>query len=202
MLHVGSQALGITPVGVAAGTFLPSSDNVNRSSPVAADGGRGAGEDLPEASQEVVERAWDRTTPTLRRIVPRLAVVYTLVALARTTDLTALTAAPSSHPRDERRRLRCLLSAAATADSRSPAAHRGRLPTGCRRTPARFPAARFRRPRVPDDGRFVRPPDRRGRLAARGFFGRLPTGPAVADGTLFVGDGGVAVAALGPTGRA
>jgi hypothetical protein len=46
----------------------------------------------PETRREVVEHAWERTLPKLRRIVPRLAVVYTLVVvLTRTYDLTALT---------------------------------------------------------------------------------------------------------------
>jgi hypothetical protein len=94
LLYVGSRALvalGITLAGVAAGALLLSPANVDRSATVAADGG--GRKDAPDTPREVVRHAWDRTLPTLRRIVPRLAVVYTLVVvLTRTTDLTAITA--------------------------------------------------------------------------------------------------------------
>jgi hypothetical protein len=93
LLYVGSRALialSITITGIVAGALLLSSSNVDRSATAAADGGaRDAGSNNP---REVVHYAWDRTLPKLRRIVPRLAVVYTLVVvLTRTTDLTALT---------------------------------------------------------------------------------------------------------------
>lgn len=93
ILYVGSRALialSITITGILAGTLLLSSANVDRSATVAADGGaQDAGSDDP---REVVREAWDRTLPKLRRIVPRLAVIYTLVViLTRITDLTALT---------------------------------------------------------------------------------------------------------------
>jgi hypothetical protein len=93
LLYVGSRALValcITFTGVFAGALLLSSANVDRSTTTAADGGaQGASPDTPRA---VVHHAWDRTLPKLRRIVPRLAVVYTLVVvLTRTTDLTTLT---------------------------------------------------------------------------------------------------------------
>ena len=93
VLYVGSRALvalGITLTGVVAGALLLSPANVDRSATVAADGG--ARDDGPDGPREVLHHAWDRTLPTLRRIVPRLAVVYTLVVvLTRTYDLTALT---------------------------------------------------------------------------------------------------------------
>jgi hypothetical protein len=93
LLYVGARALvalAITLTGVVAGALLLSSGNVDRSATAAADGGaRDAG---PDTSREVLRHAWDRTLPKLRRIVPRLAVVYTLVVLlTRTTDLAALT---------------------------------------------------------------------------------------------------------------
>ncbi|MDS0297373.1 nucleoside recognition protein [Halogeometricum sp. S1BR25-6] len=93
LLYVGSRALValcITFTGVFAGALLLSPANVDQSTTTAADGGaQERGSDTP---REVVHNAWDRTLPKLRRIVPRLAVVYTLVVvLTRTTDLTALT---------------------------------------------------------------------------------------------------------------
>jgi hypothetical protein len=103
-MYVGARALvalGITLAGVAAGALLLSPANVDRSATATTDGGdteTGDGEsvpadDAPDTPREVFERAWDRTLPTLRRIVPRLAVVYTLVVvLTRTYDLTAITA--------------------------------------------------------------------------------------------------------------
>ncbi|WP_380680148.1 nucleoside recognition protein [Salinigranum sp. GCM10025319] len=107
VMYVGSRALvalGITLAGVAAGALLLSPANVDDSATVATDGSgsTGANERDGEANpgvadehdtrREVVRHAWDRTLPTLQRIVPRLAVVYTLVVvLTRTYDLTALT---------------------------------------------------------------------------------------------------------------
>ncbi|WP_136592320.1 nucleoside recognition protein [Salinigranum halophilum] len=94
VLYVGSRALvalGITLAGVAAGALLLGGDNVDSSATAATDGGPMADEGT-ETRREVVEHAWERTLPKLRRIVPRLAVVYTLVVvLTRTYDLTALT---------------------------------------------------------------------------------------------------------------
>jgi hypothetical protein len=93
LLYVGSRALValcITLTGVVAGALLLSPANVDRSATAAADGG--AQETGSDSPQDVVREAWDRTLPTLRRIVPRLAVVYTLVVvLTRTYDLAALT---------------------------------------------------------------------------------------------------------------
>ena len=105
VLYVGSRALvalGITLAGVAAGALLLSSEGADRAATATTDGGDtgdastvpGVDDDGPDTSREVVEHAWDRTVPTLRRIVPRLAVVYTLVVvLTRTYDVTALTSA-------------------------------------------------------------------------------------------------------------
>ncbi len=95
LLYVGSRALValcITLTGVLAGALLLSPATPDRAATPAADGGpRDPGPDH-DTRREVVRDAWDRTLPKLRRIVPRLAVVYTLVVvLTRTTDLTALT---------------------------------------------------------------------------------------------------------------
>jgi hypothetical protein len=100
VLYVGSRALValcITLAGVAAGALLLSPATADRPVNPATDGGDGGDApdsvaDGPDTPRAVVEHAWDRTLPKLRRIVPRLAVVYTLVVvLTRTTDLTALT---------------------------------------------------------------------------------------------------------------
>jgi hypothetical protein len=98
VMYVGARALvalGITLAGVTAGALLLSPANVDRSTTAttSTDGGAPHDDDL-ETRRDVVEHAWDRTLPKLRRIVPRLAVVYTLVVvLTRTYDLTALTSA-------------------------------------------------------------------------------------------------------------
>jgi hypothetical protein len=93
LLYVGSRALValcITLTGVVAGSLLFSPVAADRPETATADGGRL--DEGPDDRREVVHRAWDRTLPTLRRIVPRLVVVYTLVVvLTRTTDLAALT---------------------------------------------------------------------------------------------------------------
>ncbi len=98
VMYVGARALvalGITLAGVAAGALLLGGDDVDRSAAAttSTDGGAPPDpDDAPETRREVVEHAWDRTLPKLRRIVPRLAIVYTLVVvLTRTYDLTALT---------------------------------------------------------------------------------------------------------------
>ena len=93
VLYVGARAgvaLAITLVGVLAGALLLSGRNVDAGATVAAD--------LPEDEYPTVraklERAWDRTRPKLVTIVPRLAVIYTLVTvLVRQYDLTAITGA-------------------------------------------------------------------------------------------------------------
>jgi len=95
-LHVGVLyvslraliALAITLVGILAGALLLSERNVNQEVQLDPDA-------LDEAEQTPKERlvaAWDRTWPTLRRLVPRLAVIYTLVTLlVEQYDLTAIT---------------------------------------------------------------------------------------------------------------
>jgi len=80
VFYVGSRALialAITVVGILAGAVLLSEDHVDRSAQLDPD-------ELDSASRTPRQRlvdAWDRTRPTLRRLVPRLVVVYTLVTL-------------------------------------------------------------------------------------------------------------------------
>jgi hypothetical protein len=92
-MYVGARAaiaLGITLAGVVGGALLLSDRNVDPSATVEAEFDGGEQRTLRAAA----EHAWERTTPKLRRIVPRLAVVYVLVtALVETYDPTALTAA-------------------------------------------------------------------------------------------------------------
>ena len=95
-LHVGVLyvslraliALAITLVGILAGALLLSERNVNQEVQLDPDA-------LDEAEQTPKERlvaAWNRTWPTLRRLVPRLVVIYTLVTLlVEQYDLTAIT---------------------------------------------------------------------------------------------------------------
>ncbi|WP_101295119.1 nucleoside recognition protein [Halegenticoccus soli] len=93
LLYVGARAgiaLAITLVGVLAGALLLSERNVDPSASLDVDGPDG--DAAPPG--ETVRRAWERTVPTLSRIVPRLAVVYAVVAvLVERYDLEALTAA-------------------------------------------------------------------------------------------------------------
>jgi Uncharacterized protein conserved in archaea len=91
VLYVGSRALislAITLVGILAGALLLSERNVNTDAQLDPD-------ELDEEEQTPKERllaAWDRTRPTLRRLVPRLVIVYTLVTLLVTQyDLTGIT---------------------------------------------------------------------------------------------------------------
>jgi hypothetical protein len=92
VLYVGSRAaiaLGITILGVVAGGLLLSERNVDPTATVAADFERD-----DRSLREAIDHAVDRTLPKLRRIVPRLAVIYVAVtALVRTYDPRALTAA-------------------------------------------------------------------------------------------------------------
>jgi len=80
VLYVASRALialAITVVGIIAGAVLLSAEHVDSSADVDPD-------ELDADDQTVRQRfaaAWDRTRPTLRRLVPRLVVVYTLVTL-------------------------------------------------------------------------------------------------------------------------
>ncbi|SDL94348.1 hypothetical protein SAMN04487949_0258 [Halogranum gelatinilyticum] len=117
LLYVGSRAaiaLAITVTGVVAGAVLldgPSSRATDSGDAQAADvtdtvETDGSGESVDDAkgptlpgdeddtAREVLETASEKTWSKLRRIVPRLAVVYVLVTLiVETTDLTAVTAA-------------------------------------------------------------------------------------------------------------
>jgi len=80
VFYVASRALialAITVVGIFAGAMLLSAENVDVSAQLDPD-------ELNEEDRTVRQRfvaAWDRTRPTLRRLVPRLAVVYTIVTL-------------------------------------------------------------------------------------------------------------------------
>ncbi|RDI71732.1 nucleoside recognition protein [Halopelagius longus] len=95
LLYVGTRAavsLAITAVGVLAGALLLSERNVDRTAAAQTDGGPDAEDD--DSARDVVAAAARKTWPKLKRIVPRLVVVYLVVTLVvRTTDLQALTAA-------------------------------------------------------------------------------------------------------------
>ncbi|WP_411965029.1 nucleoside recognition protein [Haloferax sp. YSMS24] len=94
-LYVGARAaiaLGITLTGVVAGAVLLSDRNVEPTAVAETDG---AGDDTDagdESFRAMADEAARKTWKTLRRIVPRLAVVYVLVTLLlQTTDLEAFT---------------------------------------------------------------------------------------------------------------
>ncbi|WP_049985618.1 nucleoside recognition protein [Halobellus rufus] len=116
LLYVGARALialGITIAGVAAGAVLlagtdadagdqgaPSVDG--RAAATTPDGGvadasttpADAVQDDADPPRAVLETAAEKTWPKLKRIVPRLAVVYVLVTLlVRTQDLESATGA-------------------------------------------------------------------------------------------------------------
>lgn len=80
VFYVASRALialAITVVGIVAGAVLLSAENVDVSAQLDPD-------ELNDEDRTVRQRfvaAWDRTRPTLRRLVPRLTIVYTLVTL-------------------------------------------------------------------------------------------------------------------------
>lgn len=81
-------ALAITLVGILAGALLLSEANVDEAVQLDPD----ALDDEEQRPKERLLAAWDRTRPTLRRLVPRLVVVYTLVTLlVGRYDLTAIT---------------------------------------------------------------------------------------------------------------
>ncbi|MFW6321912.1 MAG: nucleoside recognition protein [Halohasta sp.] len=91
VFYVASRALialAITVVGILAGAVLLSEENVDASAQLDPD-------ELDAEARTLRQRlvdAWDRTRPTLRRLIPRLAVVYTLVTLLVTQyDLDAIT---------------------------------------------------------------------------------------------------------------
>ncbi len=90
-LYVASRALialAITIVGIIVGAMVLSESNVDHSAQLNPD-------ELDEEDQTTRERlvaAWERTRPTLRRLIPRLAVIYTIVTLIVTQyDLEAIT---------------------------------------------------------------------------------------------------------------
>ncbi|GAB7008641.1 nucleoside recognition protein [Halorubrum trueperi] len=83
-------ALAITVTGVLAGGVLLSERNVNREALAAIDATGPEGDD--RTGRERVREAGATSWSTLRRIVPRLALVYTLViAFVTTYDVEALT---------------------------------------------------------------------------------------------------------------
>jgi len=91
ILYVASRALialAISIVGIIAGALLLSEENVDIAAQLDPD-------ELDTEEETVRHRlrsAWDRTRPTLRRLVPRLLVVYTIVTLIVTQyDLTSIT---------------------------------------------------------------------------------------------------------------
>ncbi|WP_410766006.1 nucleoside recognition protein [Haloferax sp. DFSO60] len=94
LLYVGSRAaiaLAITITGVVAGAVLLSSRPTTTTSSVETDGAGDEAND--QTKRELVEEAAHKTWRKLKRLVPRLALVYTLVTLlVQTTDLDALTA--------------------------------------------------------------------------------------------------------------
>jgi len=104
LLYVGARAaiaLGITVAGVFAGAALLSRGSASdRDETAAVDGGietaDSASDPTTAADDEspaaIVRTAAEKTWPKLKRIVPRLAVVYVLVTLlVRTQDLQAVT---------------------------------------------------------------------------------------------------------------
>jgi hypothetical protein len=99
LLYVGSRALialGITLAGLVGGAVLlsPPGERSDAPDPDAATDGGPLDDDPPDSLVDAARAAWANTHPKLRRIVPRLAVVYALVAVAvATTDLQALAGA-------------------------------------------------------------------------------------------------------------
>ena len=112
LLYVGSRAaiaLGITIAGVLAGAVLlprggtevdRQDDSVTTdggAESAVGDGGRAATaehatDDESESIPDVLHTAAEKTWPKIRRIVPRLAVVYVLVTLlVRTQDVQSIT---------------------------------------------------------------------------------------------------------------
>ncbi len=90
--YVGMRAaiaLAITLVGIIAGAVLLSSANIDVDVQLDPD-------ELDEEQASARDRlvsAWERTAPTLRRLVPRLVVVYTLVTVLITQyDVRSFTA--------------------------------------------------------------------------------------------------------------
>jgi hypothetical protein len=91
VLYVASRALialAITIVGILAGALLLSKENVDVSAQFDPDELNGDNQTL----RQRLVAAWERTRPTLRRLIPRLVIVYTIVTLLVTQyDLEAIT---------------------------------------------------------------------------------------------------------------
>ncbi|MCO8268464.1 nucleoside recognition protein [Haloferax sp. AB510] len=107
-MYVGARAaiaLAITATGVVAGAVLLSDRNTTPVAVAETDGSGGAVDavdsdddagDTDDSLREMVEDAAQSTWKKLRRIVPRLAVVYVAVTLLlRTTDLESFAALAS-----------------------------------------------------------------------------------------------------------
>ena len=110
-MYVGARAaiaLAITATGVVAGAVLLSDRNTTPVAVAETDGSGGVGDaaasaddsadadDTDDSLREAVEDAARSTWTKLRRIVPRLAVVYVVVTLLlRTTDLESFAALAS-----------------------------------------------------------------------------------------------------------
>ncbi|KAB1187023.1 MULTISPECIES: nucleoside recognition protein [Haloferax] len=94
-MYVGARAaiaLAITLTGVVAGAVLLSKQNVTPSALAETDGAGGTTDEDESGVRSMVEDAGRKTWKTVRRIVPRLAVVYVLVTLLlQTTDLESFT---------------------------------------------------------------------------------------------------------------
>jgi len=86
VMYVGARAgisLAITVVGILAGAALLSEENVDPTARPAADGGE---EEAERSRRERVVSAAESTWSKLRTIVPRLAIVYAIVAVLTARD--------------------------------------------------------------------------------------------------------------------
>ncbi|MFC6729092.1 nucleoside recognition protein [Natronoarchaeum mannanilyticum] len=86
VMYVGARAgisLAITVVGILAGAALLSEENVDPTARPAADSGE---EEAERSRRERVVSAAESTWSKLRTIVPRLAIVYALVAVLTARD--------------------------------------------------------------------------------------------------------------------
>ncbi|MGM0605105.1 MAG: nucleoside recognition protein [Halobacteriota archaeon] len=93
VFYVGMRAaiaLSITLVGILAGAIFISTANVNPAVQIDPN----AFDSEEPSRRDRVLAAWERTYPTLKRLVPRLVVVYTLVTVLVTWyDVTSITGA-------------------------------------------------------------------------------------------------------------
>lgn len=91
VMYVGTRALialAITMVGILAGALLLSDRNIDASVQLDPD----ALDEEDQTPRDRLVSAWERTWPTLRRLVPRLVIIYTLVTLLVTQyDLAEIT---------------------------------------------------------------------------------------------------------------